>query len=64
MKLPEAAKQAVDRHDARMAGGVADSLRFKLGMNYEQTYQKIHEWTGVDRDTWEELLYAADCLTN
>ncbi len=62
MKLPEAARQAVNRHDPRIAASVADCLRFKAGMNYEQTYQTVHEWTNVDRATWEELMYEADAL--
>ena len=64
MKLPEAAKQAVKNKDARTAGGVADALRFRCGMNAEQSYQKVHEWTGVDREAWEELMYAADSLVS
>jgi hypothetical protein len=62
MKLPEAAQKAITDHDARIAAGVADALRFRCGMNYEQTYQKVNEWTGVDRDAWEELMYEADAM--
>lgn len=62
LKLSEIAKLAVDRFDVRRALRVADILRFEWGMNYEQSYQKVAEWTGVDRDTWEELLYEADSL--
>jgi hypothetical protein len=60
MKLGEAIKKAVQERDAAAVGGIADFLRFKLGMNYEQSFQFVHKLIAIARDEWEVLLYESE----
>jgi len=43
-----------------LARGLADVLRIKAGLSYNQTQRYVEEWTGMDARDWEALLYAAD----
>ena len=68
MTLSEAICRAVWCENVRLAGRVAEYMRFRLGWNYEQTAQTVVNACrdrGVcgesdARARWEGLLYAAD----
>ena len=60
MTIVEAVKKAVEDDDPRLAGAVADTLRFKAGLDYNGTYAFAHEHTGVGEAEWEGLMYRAD----
>ena len=60
MDMKEAAQIAVRERNVILAAKIADHLRFKLDLNWVQTWQIIHGWTGVDRAKWDELLRRAD----
>lgn len=57
--LREVIQQAVDRQDAALAGKVADTCRFRLGMTYDQTYEFVNTIAPITKPKWERLLY--DC---
>ena len=45
--------------NARLAGQIADFLRFKHGFNYNDV-AAMAQRHGIDADTWEALQYEAD----
>lgn len=60
-QLKAAALLAVQNEDARAVGIIADNLRFKEQMNYDQV-MRWFESAGADRDAVEALFYEADRL--
>jgi hypothetical protein len=60
-QLKTAALLAVKNEDAPAVGIIADNLRFKYGMNYDQV-MRWFESAGADRDAVEALFYEADML--
>lgn len=60
MEMKEAAQIAVREHNAILAAKITDHIRLKLDLTWEQTFQLINAWTGVDRAQWDGLLYEAD----
>jgi predicted nucleic acid-binding protein len=48
-----------ETQDAVLAGKIADFLRFKRGLNYNQIAALAAEH-GIDAETWEALQYEAD----
>lgn len=61
MKLHEAAKQAIENEDVDLFAQVSEQLRFRLGMNYEQSRDFFTKHTGIDADEYEDWCYTADC---
>lgn len=59
MKITEAIKEAVETHNAEMAGKCADILRNK-GFNYNQVFELANKLTGIGEGEWEEMMYEAD----
>lgn len=62
MKLAEAMRQALRRHDAAEAGRIADFCRFRLGWNHTTL---CREWARVSGSSVAEvdgLLYDADAV--
>lgn len=59
-KLGEVIREVVRDHDGQKAGRVADFLRFRHGMNYDQTYGLFRELTGISKPDFESLMYEAD----
>jgi len=61
MKLKDAIKEALVTRDAVLAGKVADYCRFRLGMNYPQTFALVQEVRPQAMlAEWDALLYEAD----
>jgi len=64
MKLREALKEletASGERRVKLASGIADVLRFRGGMNYDQTVEFICEHVlGMTPEYWETLMYEAD----
>jgi hypothetical protein len=60
MTMRQAIKSAVTERNATLAGQVADKLRFRYGMNYEESLEVVQAVVPVDRADWDALLYAAD----
>jgi hypothetical protein len=65
LKMDDAIAKAIDERNARLAGIVANSLRFKGGMNYEQVLARVQKVRpNVTAEDWECLMYEADCITD
>ena len=61
MKLHDAIAKAIDERDATAAGAVADFLRFRVGLNYDQTFEAVQKVRPhVTLAKWDGLLYEAD----
>ena len=68
MKIPrsgrtvrDAAAEAIDTKNAKLAGQVADMLRFECGMNYEQVLEWVRRVRpNVSAEAWELLMLQAD----
>lgn len=60
MKLTDAIKQAVANRDSALAGKVADVLRFRCGMSYQESYEYVNRQSPIDIRDWESLMYEAD----
>lgn len=60
MTLIEAIKKAVDERNLRMVNKLLDTLRFKHGFNYQDTFDLFHKHTGLDAAQFENLCYEAD----
>ncbi len=64
--IRDAIIQAVTDRNARVAGAVADALRFKLGMTYRESFDFVVgqcRRSGVkppELADWDALLYEAD----
>lgn len=58
--INDMAKKAVETGDARLAGAVADALRFRRGMRYREIWEYVNKLTGVSQNKWETLMYEAD----
>lgn len=63
MTLKEAMQKAVDESDPRHTRQVMDYLRFKMGMNYEQSAEYFRKHTGIDSGEFEGLCMVADTTT-
>ena len=63
MKLTDAIRQAVQNRDANLAGKVADTLRFRCGMSYQETYEFVNQRSPIDLRDWEAMMYEADTDT-
>jgi len=59
LKLRCAIHDAYYTGNASWAGQIADKLRFKLGMNYNQMMEIVDE-AGISKSGWDALLYEAD----
>ena len=62
MKLPEAIREAVKTDNPVMACRIADILRFKCHMNYDQIYSFAAKHANVTKAQWESLMYEGDYL--
>jgi hypothetical protein len=60
MTLVEAVQKAVGTGNARLAGVVAEQLRFRHGYSYDEVYGFANKHTGVSAPKWEALMYEAD----
>jgi hypothetical protein len=61
MTLREALRQAIDTENAAAVGYLADLMRFKLGMNYQESFAAAQRaCPGLTLDRWDGLLYEAD----
>jgi len=60
MNLKEAIEKAVRERNPILAGRVADFCWFRLGWNYQKTFDEVFAITGIDLPAWDELLYEAD----
>ena len=61
MTLRELAEKAIDAGSPTLAGKLADTCRFRLGMNYQQTFEFVQRFRpDLTLPTWDALLYAAD----
>lgn len=59
MTISESLYKVKETRDAKLAGKIADFLRFKKGATYNQI-AKLAKLHGIDADTWESLMYEAD----
>jgi hypothetical protein len=59
MTISESLYKVKETLDAKLAGQIADFLRFKKGANYNQI-AKLARLHGIDPDVWESLMYEAD----
>jgi hypothetical protein len=62
MKLPEAMKLAVEKHDAVMLAKVVGQLWHQFGCNYEQCLQIVQKHTGISAEDYEDMLYELDTM--
>lgn len=61
MKLAEAIREAVQTRVLKKIKQVADFMRLKLRLNYEQSLKKVQEVVPtISAGEWDELLYAVD----
>ena len=60
MTLGEAIKQAVTTDNATLAGQCAETMRFNLGLNYDDSAKLVEKVAGIGVAEWDELLYRAD----
>jgi hypothetical protein len=60
MTAREQLQKAVRERDATVAGAIADQLRFVYGLNYDQTFELVKDWTGLDAAEWATLMSEAD----
>jgi len=60
MVIAEAIKKAVVERDSALAGRIADFLRIKKGMTYQQIQTVVQKVSGADARDWEALMYEAD----
>ena len=51
---------AVKTRDAYKCGRIAEFYSGTCGLNYDETFKKVHRITGIERSEWEELLYDAE----
>lgn len=54
-------KAALEKRDARTAGKIADSLRFKNSLTYSQIVALVQEAGGTPGE-WEDLMQEAEDL--
>ena len=68
MKLGDLVVKAVKEQSAALAARVADCLRFKAGMNYDQSLEFVQgacrkaKVKPPEMSEWDALLYEADQL--
>jgi hypothetical protein len=60
MTIRKAITRAVTENNAVMAGRIADFLRFKHGLNYDQIQKMFFNITGISAAQFEGLMYEAD----
>jgi len=53
----EAKATVVRERNAELAGKLADFLRFKGGLNYDQTYELVNSIEPISPEDWDDLLY-------
>lgn len=58
MKIVDKIKQVVREHDSEGAVQIASQCRFRLGMNYRETYEFVREHCDgeLDLPAWDNLL--------
>ena len=65
MILREALRQAIQTENAMAVGHLADLMRFKLGLNYQESFAAARRaCPGLTLDRWDGLLYEADRETS
>ena len=60
MKITKAIKKAVDTRNSEMAGRIADVLRFKWEMNYDEIYNKVNSIAPISKPMWEAMMYESE----
>lgn len=60
MTIKEAMQQAVRDMNARLAGRIADKMRFELGATYSDIEARFIKNTGCTAADFESLMYYAD----
>lgn len=60
MNLKEAAEIAARERNPVLAAKIADFLRDKLDMTFDQSWQVIEGWTKISKATWNEMLRRSD----
>jgi len=70
MKLGDAIRDTLRTHNAQRAGKIAEFLRFKQGLDYNDSAAFVTDCAAKMDDPpehpaelWEELLYEADTLS-
>jgi len=62
MSLKSQITLAVNTRNAKLAGNIADTLRFRLGMSYNAIHEYVNSVEPVEIEDWEDLMYEADSL--
>ena len=60
MTIKEAMQKAVAEGNSRMAGKIADKMRFELGATYKDIEARFVKNTGCTPADFELLMYYAD----
>ena len=60
MKLPTAIKTACETGNSVLAGRIADFLRFKVKLNYNQVCTAFVEHGNITADEFESMMQYAD----
>jgi hypothetical protein len=61
MTLRQALRQALQIENAPAVGHLADLMRFKLGLNYQESFAAAQRaCPGLTLAQWDGLLYEAD----
>lgn len=61
--LGDKIREAIETQDATLAGRIADQLRFKHGLNFQQSFEVIKKASpDTELADWAALLYEADTL--
>jgi len=53
-------RDAVKTQDPKKCGRIAEFYRFRCGLNYDETFERVHKLTGIELSEWETLLYDSE----
>ena len=60
MKVKDAIKKAVKERDCELFGKIADILRFRFRLNYDESYKLINKIEPISKRRYEEMLYESE----
>lgn len=56
IKFRDLVIEAVRNRDEFTICRIVDRYRFKCGLNADETWERVHKLTGIERGEWEDLI--------
>jgi len=60
MNFKERIKYTIEHKSAQWAGKIAETLRFDMGLNCEESHEYVNEVYPITKEDWDDLMIEAE----